>query len=214
MASRNTESDALFRRVDTGWVFRAPNPLIFGDAQHYLVNDDQKASISKIITPRRPILLGVSVGLILMAWVLIVSAFAWMIGLDAAKASRGQTTAMILLSLLPALVALPIIGKIQLLRLAPILAEAEPSRERITLREVSRVLNSSYGTKRATLLGLMWAFSAMMQAVTLAIRNDRHPLLSDVQSYLNVFGFVLAVFIAGRFFWMACKAWSKSADHT
>ena len=30
---------ALFRAAPGGWVFRSPNPWVFGDTPHYLVND-------------------------------------------------------------------------------------------------------------------------------------------------------------------------------
>ena len=45
---------ALFRAVPGGWVFRSPNPWVFGDTPHYLVNDAQKAQIEAIVAPRRP----------------------------------------------------------------------------------------------------------------------------------------------------------------
>ena len=42
---------ALFRAAPGGWVFRSPNPWVFGDTPHYLVNDAQKAQIEAIVAP-------------------------------------------------------------------------------------------------------------------------------------------------------------------
>ncbi len=37
---------APFRATTDGrWIFRSPNPWVFGDTPHYLVNDAQKAQI-------------------------------------------------------------------------------------------------------------------------------------------------------------------------
>ncbi len=40
-----------FKRVTDGWAYQAPNPWIFGDAPHYLVNDAQKAQIQTLMIP-------------------------------------------------------------------------------------------------------------------------------------------------------------------
>ena len=69
-------SDALFMKVDEGWVYRAPNPWVFGDCPHYLVNDEQKAQLTAIITPRHPVRLGVYIALILIAWVVAIAGLA------------------------------------------------------------------------------------------------------------------------------------------
>ena len=43
-----------FKRVPEGFVFRAPNPWIFGPADHYLVSETQRDAIAAILLPQRP----------------------------------------------------------------------------------------------------------------------------------------------------------------
>ena len=59
----------LFKQVADGYVFRAPNPRVFGPTDHYLVNEAQRDEIVAIITPRRPLLL-------LAATVVIIALYA------------------------------------------------------------------------------------------------------------------------------------------
>ena len=42
MPTRKLQS-VLFKATGGGWVFRSPNPWIFADTPHYLVDDAQKA---------------------------------------------------------------------------------------------------------------------------------------------------------------------------
>jgi hypothetical protein len=54
---------ASFKQVPGGYVFRAPNPQVFGRSDHYLVDEAQRDKIVAIMTPRRPkLLLGAWVG--------------------------------------------------------------------------------------------------------------------------------------------------------
>ena len=66
-----------FKPVAGGWVYRAPNPWVFGDAPHYLVNDAQKAQIEAIIIPRRPVLFGVLLVAGIVAWVFALVGIVW-----------------------------------------------------------------------------------------------------------------------------------------
>src|SRR5438045_8109341 len=43
-----------FKRVPEGFVIRAPNPRIFGAADHHLVSDHQRDAIAAILLPQRP----------------------------------------------------------------------------------------------------------------------------------------------------------------
>jgi hypothetical protein len=42
----------MFKQVPDGYVFRAPNPFVFGRARFYLVNEAQKAQLLAVITAR------------------------------------------------------------------------------------------------------------------------------------------------------------------
>ena len=42
-------SEVLFRAKNGEWVFRAPNPWLIANAQHYIVNDAQKEQIIRLL---------------------------------------------------------------------------------------------------------------------------------------------------------------------
>ena len=67
----------MFKPVAGGWVYRAPNPWVFGDAPHYLVNDAQKVQIEAIIVPRRPVLFGAMLVGGIVAWVFALVGIVW-----------------------------------------------------------------------------------------------------------------------------------------
>jgi len=50
----------MFKRAAGGWIYRAPNKWVLGDAPHYFVTDEQKAKIEAIVVPRRPLLFGIN----------------------------------------------------------------------------------------------------------------------------------------------------------
>jgi hypothetical protein len=114
---------ALFRAAPGGWVFRSPNPWVFGDTPHYLVNDSQKAQIEAIIAPRRPGVVAAVLIAGVLAWVLLVATF-----MRALSGHGNPTTAdisvMVVLIVLPLIALLPIAGLIQRRRLRPVLAGA------------------------------------------------------------------------------------------
>src|SRR6267154_1513174 len=57
MADTRTQIAAvLFRPAPGGYVYREPYGWPFGEAPHYLVNEDQKAAIMEITLSKRPIL--------------------------------------------------------------------------------------------------------------------------------------------------------------
>jgi len=62
----------MFKPVADGWVYRAPNPWIFGDAPHYLVNDAQKAQIEALTIPFGPALFAAILALGIFAWTFVV----------------------------------------------------------------------------------------------------------------------------------------------
>jgi hypothetical protein len=53
--SRRQIEAMLFKPVPGGFVYRAPNPWIFGRADHYVVNEQQKAELLRILVARHPL---------------------------------------------------------------------------------------------------------------------------------------------------------------
>ncbi len=62
----------MFKQVAAGWVYRAPNPWVFGGAPHYLVNDAQKAQIEALMIPFGPALFAAILALGIFAWTFAV----------------------------------------------------------------------------------------------------------------------------------------------
>src|SRR5258705_10775537 len=53
-SSETLNSIIFFKPVPEGYVFRAPNPWIFGPADHYLVSEAQRDEIAAILLPKWP----------------------------------------------------------------------------------------------------------------------------------------------------------------
>src|SRR5262249_32039507 len=68
---------ALFKPTANGWIFRAPNPWLFGRGPHYVVNDEQRAQIAELLRPTRPVRTILALFIVLLAWVPLVCAAMW-----------------------------------------------------------------------------------------------------------------------------------------
>jgi hypothetical protein len=75
-----------------------------------------------------------------------------------------------------------------------VLAGAPRTEERITPRELRHAMANAVSLRRSLLIGALWAVTCLFQVSSLVIRNGRHPLFGDVESYLS---FVTATVAAG-----------------
>jgi len=114
-------SDRAFKPVPGGWIYRAPNPWVFGDAPRYLVNDTQKAEIEAIVA-RRPALVGVTLIIGTVAWLVAVTNFVGGFGSGGISPTVFDLLGMIVLMAVPLLIGAPLSARIQRRRLAPVLA--------------------------------------------------------------------------------------------
>jgi hypothetical protein len=114
-----------FKRVTERWVFRAPNPWIFGKSPHYLVSDDQRSQIIAIV---RSAMVPVPI-MVAIALVVVVSlAVFWKL----------DDIGFALLMVVAGLVCISGLAAIQRWRLKPILADASLTNERITYAEMRK----------------------------------------------------------------------------
>jgi hypothetical protein len=182
---------ALFRAVPNGWVFRSPNPWVFGDTPHYLVNDAQKAQIEAIVAPRRPrVVAAVLLGGIL-AWVVLVATFMWAFAGHQDPTPR-DISLMIVLNFLPLIALLPIAGLIQRRRLRQVLAGASLTTERISYAEVRQNVQAATPLKQSlnALVASLFACFAASFAVLLHLVTGHFVF----DSYLALWGFVAIAF--------------------
>ena len=170
LAAREGFSAALFKPVQGGWVYRSPNPWIFGDTPHYLLNDAQKAQIGAIVLPRRPALLGTLLIIAIFAWVMVVATIVWAFGSGQDNPTAKDALTMAVLIVFPLFAAVPLFAWIQRRRIQPILAGAPLTNERFTSVELLQRANAMTSTKQA-LNACMSGVVAVSAAVGAAIMH-------------------------------------------
>jgi hypothetical protein len=145
-----------FKRLSSGWVFRAPNPCIVGNSPHYLVSDDQKvrivAALRTIEAVPPLVVITASIGAICLA-------VYWKLG------DIGLAFLIVVLVLL----AISVLAAIQRRTLKPILAEAPLTNERITNAEMRKADEDSTTPEQAR---WRWLGSAAMCVASFLIVLD------------------------------------------
>jgi hypothetical protein len=157
--SRNPEIH--FKRVSGGWVFSAPNPWIFGKPPHYLVSDDHRVRIISAIRT-----MGALVPLVVIIASIAIVSVAVFWELD------DFGVALLIVVLFP--VVISGFAAIQRRSLAPILADAAVTNERITYAEMRKADEDSTPPEKAS---WRWTLSALLSvlAATLAILSWARP---------------------------------------
>jgi hypothetical protein len=194
----------LFKPAPNGFIYRAPNPWVFGRADHYLVNEADKNDILGIIVARRPILRAVVLVAALVLWGVGIGTLGWAFS-GHEDPTATDVVAMIILTVLAMFVALHVALRRRLRRLQPILDRLPRSNERITSGEVHNAMVKSMSFKAAVWAATLWTFTCLTQVFTLVIRNARHPLFGDAQSFLSLFLVVFGVLLAARHFQIAIR---------
>jgi len=196
---------AYFKQVDGGWVFRAPNPWIFGEAPHYLVDTDTKARISEIV--RRPgpfwgllFLITYVIGCVALA-VLATQALGF--APDPNKASWLELSAFVALVLIPTAAVLPIVAAYQSYNLRAVLSDAKPTHLRISAREINQELHDRVPRSHYVRIAAAWTFIALLQFGVLVFFAARYSLKLDFLTCLGVLQLVFAIGLAAVFFMRA-----------
>ena len=186
---------ALFKPAEDGYVFQPANPWIFGRKDRYLVDDAQKRELLAIVVPRRPVLRVIVITAAILLWAVVISLLVWVF------AGRSDPSALDF-AIIAVLIIVPLYGALVVSlyrnkrRMAPILAAARRTDERITGREIRSAMGKAISLRRALSLGALWMFVGAIQVVNLIIRDARHPMFSDVQSYLSLFTLTIAAGLA------------------
>jgi hypothetical protein len=203
MSESRRQIDAmLFKPVPGGFIYRAPNPWIFGRADHYIVNEQQKAELLGMLVAPRPLLRLTVIVAAVMAWGVAMGTFGWIFS-GHEDPTAGDAVIMILMTFAALFLALHLALRRKLRRMQPILAAATPTTAAITSNEIRAAIRKTTSFKTAVVVAAMSAFGCAAQIFSLVIRNARHPLLSDVQSDLSVFLLVLCAVMAVRYLALA-----------
>ena len=164
----DTERPALvmFKRVAGGWIYRAPNPWIFGDAPHYSVTDEQKAKIEAVVVPRRPVLFGMMLVAGIFAWVFALAGLVWAVSRHD-DPTTADVIAIVVLVVVSLIGAVPLANWIQRRRLRPVLAGLPLTHERITfaeMRKTARTATPFRQSRNAFIASVFASFAAVAAA--------------------------------------------------
>lgn len=200
-------SSLLFKQVPDGYVFRAPNPRIFGRADHYLVGESQKAEICAILTGlslRRPHLVLTAWFTALLLGLVIFINFVAEAGTGGLVVFIGFMTAGIVL---PPLYALHRYASRQLQGLQLILANAPRTDQQITLADIRSGVNKAQSFKQVALAAGLTGMTCLGLACTAVLQRNHKlavyedPLALQYLIYMIMFGLMTAASVR--------NAWNK-----
>jgi len=177
MADTRTQIAAtLFRPAPGGYVYREPYRWPFGEAPHYLVNEDQKAAIMAIVISKRPILSQVMLWSTLCAMVTISCVGLWATtGHDTPTGI--DTTGIVVLTVAQVTLALAIFFWWKRRRLRPLLATLPPTDLRITASETRAAATNTMSAKQIVIAGAASVFASTAMLVNGAVQlATRQPL--------------------------------------
>ncbi len=199
MSESRCQIDAmLFKPVPGGFVYRAPNPWIFGRADHYLVDERQKAELLATLVAPRPLLRLAAVAAGVLVWGAAMGTLGWAVS-GHPDPTVGDAAIMLGATFAALFLAPHLALRRKLRRVQPILAAATRTTAVITSREIRVAMRKTTSFKTAVFVMAMSAFAGAAQIVSLVVRNPRHPLFSDVQSDLSVLLLVLCAVMVVRY---------------
>ncbi len=203
---------ALFKPTPSGFIYKAPNPWIFGRADHYVVSAAQKTELLGILVAPRPLLRLAMIIAGVLLWAVAGGIIGWAFS-PHEEPTIGDVVIMIMLTIAGLFLALHLAIRHTLRRVQPILAGTTRTTAVITASDIRSAMNKAMSFKGAVFAGSMFAVNCAAQLFTLTIRNSRHPLFSDAQSVLNVFLLLLCAAVAIKYFRLAIgKVRRKQAD--
>jgi hypothetical protein len=200
---------ALFKPTSGGWVYRAPNPRIFGRPTHYLVSDGQRAEIIEALTLKRPMTLVLSLAALIGAWVVLFATAIWF-GYRFEQPTALELLIMVMLILAPVFAVVAVIAATMRNRIPAILAGTPVTQETITYREM-RAMAARLQPKRSLRyfvgMGSLSVLTGSAQVFQLIERHSRHPFWSDAFSHLAVLVLLLAIWLAIKHFVLALRSY-------
>jgi hypothetical protein len=166
MADTRTQIAAvLFRPAPGGYVYREPYRWPFGEAPHYLVNEDQKAAIMEITLSKRPILLQVLLWSTLCAMVALACVGMWAItGHDTPTGI--DIIGMIILTVAQVILALAILFWWKRRRMRPLLATLPLTELRINHSEMRAAATNAMSVKQLVITGVAGVVASTAMVVS------------------------------------------------
>ncbi len=180
----------MFKKVPDGYVFRAPNPWVFGRTRFYLVDEARKAQLLAIVTARSQAVF----------WVVLVA----LIGISTAALAYGSghddptlRDLVLMLALLPVWLYAALLVSIRptARRLQPLLAGLPPTDQRITAVELRKAVRKTISLPQCVMLCISQAIMAAALIVPALQKNHGGRVSVFEDSGALVFGFVAIVFL-------------------
>src|SRR5262249_22217747 len=149
MSETRRQIDAmLFKPVPGGFIYRAPNPWIFGRADHYVVNEQQKAELLGMLVARRPLLrIAVIIAGVLL-WGVAIGTVGWAFA-GHEDPTAGDVVIMVIATLAALFLALHLALRHKLRRVEPILAAATRTTATIMSGEIRAAISRTTSLKTA-----------------------------------------------------------------
>jgi hypothetical protein len=196
----------MFKAVPDGYLFRAPNPWVFGRARFYLVNAAQKAELLAIITARSQ----------LVFWVALVA----LIGASTAAIACGSGhdnptagDAIIMLALIPVWIYAALLISIRptARRLQPLLAGLPPTDQRITALDLRMAVRKTISFGQYIALGVSQAIMSAAFIVLVWQKTDGGRVSVFQDGGVLIFAFVAVVFVVSSISFLVAAV-SKAKD--
>jgi len=208
MTALRAQIEAItFQAVPGGYLYREPFRLS-SKAQHYLVNEAQKAQLVALTIPQRPVLWQISLWSSVCAMVVIACAAVWLYT-GHGNPTTVDAVGMIVLTAAQLLVAFGVLRWWKLRRLRPLLATLRPSNLKMTRSAIQGV-----GVNAMSVTQLVIAGVASACAATAALINGAIQLA--LRQPMSIFWLVLSLVFAGlAFIWFKrLKDRAEKADVT
>jgi hypothetical protein len=180
----------MFKKVPDGYVFRAPNPWVFGRTRFYLVDEALKAQLLAIVTARSQAVF----------WIVLVAVIGASTAVQAFATGHDNPTAsdvVIMLALLPLWLYAALLVSIRPMarRLQPLLAGLVPTDQRITAAELRAAVRKTVSFGHYIMLGVSQAvMSAALILLALQKTNGgRVSVFEDGGALVSVFAAVVFV---------------------
>ena len=126
---------ALFKPTTGGWVYRAPNPWIFGRPPHYLVSDAQRAQIIEALTLKQPFVVMLGLAALIGGWVVLFAAALWL-GYGFERPTALEFLIMVTLIVAPVFAVIAVNAAVARKQISALVAGAPETQETITYREI------------------------------------------------------------------------------
>lgn len=207
----------FFKPVPEGYLFRAPNPWIFGAGDHYLVSKAQRDEIAAILLPQRSGRALAKLVAVSLASTLTISAGIFAIIYFASDHLSAIGNIWLAIATAAATILLSfgfihIVARRNLRRLAPILADARRTDQRITNAEILDAARSRTSVKQSWLIAVAFGCVSLLALGALVFdANLKHAFFSDVQSITPTIQMVLFAALAVINFRVALKKCDQQA---